>query len=273
MTRFWLLAIALVRAAGADRVHRDLEFRRAGDVRLLLDLYLPESVKGPAQVIISIHGGGWHGGSKERSPGLDFTRFGYAVASINYRLTGQAAFPAQIHDCKAGVRWLRANARQYSLDPARFAAWGASAGGHLAALLGTSAGVAALEGDLGNLGESSRVQAVVDFFGPIDVAGWYRYKKDAFAALIGAPLAGNEERLMATDPRTYIDARDAPALIAHGAADTLVPVEHSRMLHEGLRRAGVFSDLRVIPEAGHSVTALNLEAEVRAFFDRHLRRE
>jgi len=273
VTRFWLLAIAFARAAAADRVHRDLEFARAGDVRLLLDLYLPESVEGPVPVVVSIHGGGWHGGSKERSPGLDFTRFGYAVASINYRLTGQASFPAQIHDCKAAVRWLRAHARDYELDTERFAALGASAGGHLAALLGTSADVAELEGDLGNRGESSRVQAVVDFFGPIDVAEWYRYKKDSFAALIGTPLAGNEARLAATDPRMHIDPRDPPALIAHGGADTLVPVEHSRLLHEALRRAGVSSDLRVVPGAGHSVTALNLDTEVRAFLDRHTRRQ
>ena len=108
-------------------------------------------------------------GSKDnRSPALQFLRNGYAVAQVGYRLSQEAKFPAQIHDCKAAVRWLRANARKYDLDPNRFIAWGASAGGHLVALLGTSGGVEALEGSVNDLKESSRVQTVVDWFGPTD---------------------------------------------------------------------------------------------------------
>jgi acetyl esterase/lipase len=253
------------------RVDRDLEFARAGERVLLLDLYRPQHAPSALPVIVSIHGGGWHGGTKERSPGLHFTRHGYAVASIEYRLTGEATFPSQIHDCKAAVRWLRANAGRYGLDPERFGAWGASAGGHLAALLGTSGGVAELEGELGNPTRSSRIQAVVDFFGPIDVAGWHRYKGETKANLIGAPIAGNEARLAKADPTTYIDAGDPPVLVAHGERDTLVPKAQSELLHAALRGAGVESTLVLVPGAAHSVQELDLDARVLAFLDRHLK--
>jgi acetyl esterase/lipase len=124
----------------------DLEYARAGDKALLLDLYLPQTGPGlptghgPWPTIVWIHGGAWRMGSKDNPHAARQAQRGYAVASIGYRLSQEATFPAQIHDCKAAVRWLRAHAKQYNLDPARFAAWGASAGGHLAALLGTSGG-------------------------------------------------------------------------------------------------------------------------------------
>ena len=128
------------------RVLRDVEYARVAGKALLLDLYLPEKSAGKLPVIVSVHGGGWTAGNKEASPGLRFSGRGYAVASINYRLSGEAIFPAQIEDCKAAIRWLRANAEKYNLDSDCIAAWGASAGGHLVALLGTSGGVKELEG-------------------------------------------------------------------------------------------------------------------------------
>ncbi len=264
-------SLAGVREAGDARVIRDLEYARANGKPLLLDLYLPEHAQGKLPVIVSIHGGGWHGGQKERSPGLHFTRYGYAVASVDYRLTGEAVFPAQIEDCKAAVRWLRAHAAFYGLDPDRFGAWGASAGGHLSALLGTSGGVAELEGNLGNSSYSSRVQAVVDYFGPIDVALWYRQKKQEDAALIGGPVTGNERRLALANPITYVDRGDPPTLIAHGRQDPLVPMSQSQLFEEALRKAGVPVQLHLVPGAGHSVTQMNLDREVAAFFDRYLK--
>src|SRR3954465_965676 len=152
------------------KVHRDLEYVRGGHERQRLDLYVPEKADGPLPVIVWVHGGAWLGGSKEGGgPALPFVRRGYAVASVNYRLSQHARFPAQIEDCKAAIRWLRANAKTYKLDPDRFGAWGASAGVHLVALLGTSGDVKDLGGDGGTTGQSSRVQAVVDWFGPTDV--------------------------------------------------------------------------------------------------------
>src|SRR5205823_8686811 len=118
--------------------------------RNVLDLYRPPKAEGPVPLVIWVHGGGWQNGDKSRTPALDLLARGYAVASINYRLSQHAPFPAQIHDCKAAVRFLRAHAAEYRLDPDRVGAWGMSAGGHLVALLGTSDGVKELEGDLGN---------------------------------------------------------------------------------------------------------------------------
>jgi acetyl esterase/lipase len=268
------MASAPIEAEGPaeQRVIRNIEYARAGEVRLLLDLYLPASAKGKLPVIVSIHGGGWHGGSKEQSVAFDFTKYGYAVASIEYRQIPQGTFPAQIQDCKAAVRWLRAHAREYGLNKRKFGSWGASAGGHLAALLGTSGGVAELEGsELGNARESSRVQAAVDFFGPIDVGGWYRGMGQTTAPLVGGPIAGNESRLAQADPRTFIDRKDPPFFIAHGDADKLVPVAQSRLLEAALRSAGVQSTFTLVPGAGHSVKQLNLDEQVRAFFDRWLK--
>ncbi len=151
-------------------VHRNLEYVKGGHERQRLDLYVPEKADGPLPVIVWVHGGAWLTGSKEGGgPALPFVGKGYAVASINYRLSQHAKFPAQIEDCKAAIRWLRANAKTYNLDPGRFGVWGASAGGHLVALLGTSGDVKDLEGNAGTDDQSSRVQAVVDWFGPTDV--------------------------------------------------------------------------------------------------------
>src|SRR5262249_12628746 len=147
-------------------IHRDLPYVTGGHQRQTLDLYLP-SAEQPVPLIIWIHGGAWRVGSKEDDLPLDYLAQGCAVASINYRLSQHALFPAQIEDCKAAVRWLRANATRFKLDPQRFGAWGPSAGGHLAALLGTTGAVRAFEVGA-NLVVSSRVQAVVDYFGPTD---------------------------------------------------------------------------------------------------------
>ena len=172
-----LLAVVPVVAAQPPRpkppdgtkVLANLEYVPGGHERQRLDLYVPAEADAPLPVIVWIHGGAWLGGSKEMGvPALPFVGKGYAVASINYRLSQHAVFPAQIEDCKAAIRWLRANARTYNLNAGRIGVWGASAGGHLVALLGTSGGVEDFDGKGGNADRSSRVQAVVDFFGPTD---------------------------------------------------------------------------------------------------------
>jgi len=133
------------------QVHRDLEYVAGGHARQKLDLYLPARSDRPLPVLVWVHGGAWLGGSKENCPAVPLVARGYAVASINYRLSQHATFPAQIEDCKAAIRWLRAHAGKYHLDAGHIGAWGASAGGHLVALLGTSGGVKELEGQGGNL--------------------------------------------------------------------------------------------------------------------------
>src|SRR5215475_12014047 len=139
---------------------KDLEYGHGSGRAMHLDLYIPEKSDKPLPLIIWIHGGAWMAGSKDNpSPALRFLKDGYAVAQVGYRFSQEATFPAQIQDCKAAVRWLRANAEKYNLDSNKFIAWGASAGGHLVALLGVTGGVADLEGTVNDLKQSSRVQA------------------------------------------------------------------------------------------------------------------
>lgn len=261
-------------------VHRDLQYAQAGEKKLLLDLYLPEKPDGPLPVIVGIHGGGWANGSKQGGPGRFLAAHGFAVACINYRLSGEAIFPAQIEDCKSAVRWLRANADKYGLDPDRFGAMGHSAGGHLTSLLATSGGVK--EFDQGaNLAFSSRVQAACPLSGPTDLLQMdahappdARLKHDAPGSpesrLIGGPIQKNKKRAARANPITYIDAKDPPFLIIHGSADPLVPVHQAKLLHEALSSKGVESTLHVVEGAGHGVGSREVNAAAARFFQKHL---
>ncbi len=150
--------------------YRDVEYARPKGLSQRLDVFVPDG-PGPWPLLVWVHGGGWQNGDKAlQATGSQLRQAtrGYVVASINYRLSGVAPHPAQIHDCKAAIRWLRLHAAEYRIDPARVGAWGSSAGGHLVALLGTSGDVPALEGDE-NPGASSRVSSVVDWYGPSDL--------------------------------------------------------------------------------------------------------
>jgi acetyl esterase/lipase len=267
------------------KVERNLEYGPHGE-RNKLDLYLPKA-DGPLPLIIWVHGGGWSGGSKDGgNPALPLLTRGYAVASINYRLSGQAKFPAQIEDCKAAVRFLRASAKKYHLDPDRFGAWGASAGGHLVALLGTSGGVKDLEGDGRNKDVSSRVQAVCDWFGPTDLlkiveqskasGGKYDFARadSPVGRLLGGPVAEKKELAEKANPIKYLGKGCPPMLIVHGDKDDLVPLAQSEMLHEALKKAGADSTLIVVKGAGHDNgigTRDNLD-KIVAFFDKHLKK-
>jgi acetyl esterase/lipase len=240
-----------------------------------LDIYLPPGPVVPRPVLVWIHGGGWQSGDKfpmTRAPGL--LALGFDVVSINYRLTGEAIHPAQINDCKGAIRWIRANAGTYGFDPARIGVWGSSAGGHLVACLGTMGGVTThegvnLEGAVGgNLAFSSRVQAVVDHFGPTDffnldtshttatapesllVGFWIQetlnnINNPAFAARVSA--------LESVSNVTFASSDDPPFLIAHGTADPVVPPSQSQTLSNVLTAAGVPNTLTFIEGAGHGL--------------------
>lgn len=247
----------------------------------VLDLYLPRSATRPVPVILWVHGGGWEGGDRAHPPALFLVGKGYAVATINYRLTKEpnARFPAQIHDCKAAVRWLRANAKQYNLDPERIGAWGGSAGGHLVALLGTSGDVKELEGNVGNsLKESSRVQAVCDWFGPTDLERFADYKgfskpdlpMQILTKLFGGPVAQHKKLARDANPITHITAKSPPFLIMHGDRDNLVPLTQSRLLVNALKAAGTPVDFRVVRGAGHYIGGLANMRIVEGFFNQHL---
>ena len=268
--------------AGVKAV-RDLAYAHVGEKALLLDLYVPEEGAEEAlPVVVWVHGGGWRGGSKENARGAVLVGRGYAVASINYRLSQEAAFPAQIHDCKAAIRWLRAHAEEYDLDSDRIGVWGSSAGGHLVALLGTSGDVAALEGELGNADYSSRVQAVCDWFGPADLIGMTstnpsgrgatsRGGRGAVEGLLGGSIEEKRELAILASPVTHVSEDDPPFLIMHGDQDPVVPLSQSEVLQGALTDAGVESTLEVIKGAGHGFGGGEHFETVGRFFDMHLK--
>ncbi len=261
---------------------RDLVYGRSGGRDLRLDLYLPQNIEGKAvPVVLWVHGGAWREGSKENPPAVFLTTAGYAVASVNYRLSSEALFPAQIEDVKAAVRWLRASAAKYRLNPDRVGAWGSSAGGHLVALLGTSGGVAQLEGTGGNPEYSSRIQAVVDFFGPTDLlrmddfpgAMVHNAPDSPESQLIGGPIQENPDRASRANPIRYVSEDDPPFLIAHGDRDPLVPLNQSELLLAALTKAGVPARLEVISGAGHGFRGPKIEQMVQQFFDETLKKD
>lgn len=240
-------------------VHRDMAYVLNGHARQKLDLYLPEK-GGNLPLIINIHGGAFKGGSKDQGVPLEFLNEGYAIASINYRLSQHAKFPAQIEDCKAAVRWLRAHAAEYRLDPNRFAAWGPSAGGHLAAMLGTTGDTQ--EFDAGpHLDQSCRVQAVVDYFGPTDFLQMDAHRlpsgmlhdpaNSPESELIGGAIQENKEKVSRANPITYVTRDDPPFLIVHGDQDPLVPHHQSELLEAALRQAGVPVTFYTVKGGGH----------------------
>ena len=255
-------------------VERGLVYKRVNGIVLTLDLYRPEDVSGLLPVIVCVHGGHWDEGSKERCPAVTLVQDGYAVASINYRLTRTAPFPAQIEDCKAAVRWLRANASTYNLDPDRIGVWGYSAGGHLAALLGTSGGVPELEGTGDNMQYSSQVQAVCDVGGPADLLAMTNLgprRISAIKGLLGGPLEKDQAKAIAASPIHYVSKDDPPFLIVHGEADRVVPVEQSQRLYEELRKAGVNATLKILP-VGHGAIQLDALKDAEVFFDATLKK-
>jgi acetyl esterase/lipase len=264
----------------------DLPYVTNGHQRQRLDIVYPKGSKEPVPLVVWVHGGGWQGGSKKGAPVGQLMQQGYAVAAIEYRLSQHAIFPAQIEDCKAAIRWIRKNAERLRINPERIAVWGASAGGHLAALLGMSASEKRF--DVGeNLDQSSRVQAVINFFGPTNLATIVSQSgKDHLRALglatgnplsklLGANPHEVPEKTKAASPVTYATLDDAPTFTVHGDKDPIVPIAQGRELDAALRQAGVESMLHVIRGGGHGspgFDAPELATELRQFLEKHLRR-
>ena len=268
--------------AGAQ-AHRDLAYVEGGHERQKLDLFLPEKTSGRRPVIIWVHGGGWENGSKDQCPPLrgGYLERGYAVASLGYRLSQHAVFPAQLEDCKAAIRWLRAHAQEYGLDAGRFGVWGSSAGGHLVALLGTSGEVKEFEVGA-NLEQSSRVQAVCDYYGPTDFSVFVTtpgFERHAPAGspegkLIGGAVLENKEKAARANSITYVSRDDPPFLIVHGDTDATVPINQSQFLFEALKKSGVSAHFHTIHGAGHGGPGFNdpqIGEMVSAFFEQTLK--
>jgi len=267
----------------------DVHYVPRGDESQTLDIYYPEKpAETPQPLLVWIHGGGWQGGSKSQPPYLDQLKRGYIVASVEYRFSQKAVFPAQIQDCQAAIRWLRANAKKYNIDPAKIGVGGASAGGHLVALLGTSGGKKAFPTIGGNEEQSDRVQAVCDIFGPTDF--WSVIKQaeedkniknvfkwndgDPYSKLIGGVLGKDKEKCDAVSPVHYVSKDSPPFLILHGDRDALVPFAQSAELADLLSKANVSVTLQKLPGAGHGGPAFNLTVIrqlMDAFFDKHLK--
>ncbi|NET24145.1 alpha/beta hydrolase [Okeania sp. SIO1I7] len=263
---------------------------------LLLDLYLPETKpEKPLPLLIYIHGGGWLQGTKEYCPGKIVVQRNYAMACISYRFSNEALFPAQIHDVKKAVRWLRKNADKYDINPNNFGAWGPSAGGHLSALLGTSGQVKELEGT-NNPEISSAVQAVCSWYPLTDFTKvppafdepitpaveekyqdkeWYGYTL-VTNKLLGGPVSQKLELAALANPINYIDAQDPPFLIMHGEKDNVVPMSQSVLLADALSEKGVKVQLEKKPDWGHyhgrgeafDPALIDMAMD---FFDKHLK--
>ena len=223
------------------RCYPDLTYGIVGKVSLKLDLACPEKGEGPFPAVVVLHGGGWFGGHRLYSLPIafDLAARGYVAITISYRFAPEHPYPAQLQDAKCAVRWLRANARCWKIDPDRIGALGYSAGGHLALLLGTTTDPA-LEGKGGNADYSSRVSAVVACSPPIDLADLYQFADQgghsdlkrrigmsSLTSLLGGTPSAKPERYAAASPLTHLKADAPTTLLMHGLADTIVPVEQS----------------------------------------------
>ena len=274
---------------GAE-AHRDLAYVLNGHERQKLDLYLPETPAGrPLPLIVHIHGGGWRGGSKFPCPVVGMVAQGYIVASVEYRFSQKALFPAQIQDCKAAIRWLRANSTRYDIDPEHIGVTGGSAGGHLSALIGTTGGTNVFAPLGGNEEQSDRVQAVCDIYGPTDFSTvmqqaaddrnvrnifTFNSSSDPYSLLIGASLEDNDDKTAAVSPVHYVNKDSPPTLILHGTHDTMVPFAQSEEFAAALKEKGVAVWLQALPGSGHGGPAFGkpeIAALTMAFFDRHLK--
>jgi acetyl esterase/lipase len=270
-------------------VLRDVVYAQVGERKLPLDLYLPPKQTEPVPVVVWIHGGSWKSGQKGNAgPARPLVSRGYAVVDVEYRLSGEAIFPAQVEDCKAAIRWIRANAKEHNLDADHIGVWGSSAGGHLAAFLGTSGDVKEFETET-NGKFSSRVQAVCDWFGPTDLLKMNaqavpgaKMDHDAPGSpesqLLGGPIQKEPFRTRAgkANPMTYVTKDDPPLLIVHGDNDLLVSHRQSEMLQDSLAKAGVVSELKIVKNGGHGfgggdVSREDLFEQAARFFDKHLK--
>ena len=269
---------------------RDLQYVPDGDVSQRLDLYLPEKPSDkPLPLVIWIHGGGWRGGSKNGCGSLWLVPEGYAAASVEYRFSQKAVFPAQIEDCQAAIRYLRANAKKYNLDADHIAVAGDSAGGHLVALVGTSGGKKAFRMVGGNEDQSDRVQAVCDFYGPADfntvvqqaaddknAKNIFKFNtpSDPYSGLIGVNLNSDQAKGDAVSPVHFVSKDNPPFLILHGTHDALVPFAQSEEFVAALKKEGVDATLQPFPGSGHGGPAFSSPAArklQKAFVDKHLK--
>jgi acetyl esterase/lipase len=269
-------------AAETMKTNRDIEYARVGDQSLRLDLYEPGTAKAP--LLVWVHGGAWERGSKTPMPLTGLVERGYAVASLDFRPASASPFPGQVHEIKAAIRFLRAAAPRYGYDARRVGILGASSGGHLAALVGTSNGQADLEGTLGDHpNESSAVQAIVSYFGASNLTTILAQstpfglgiRKPALKTLLGALPEEDDAIARRASPIFRVDASDPPLLLLHGDQDPQMPINQSHELQGQYERTGLKAELIVVHGAAHGgdefFTPQNND-RVATFLDASLRR-
>lgn len=286
------IALALATSAAAQQregkqredvvVERDVEYGKAGELPLKLDVVRPAKARdGLRPAVVWIHGGGWRGGSKNGGAGRlrPLVATGdYVGFSVGYRLTDVAPWPAQIHDCKAAIRWIRAHADKYGVDPKRIGVWGSSAGGHLVSMLGTSGGVKELEGSNGSADATSRVSCVVDFCGPSDFPAFAEKSpgmntpNSPVGLLLEGRVTDRLEVARQASPITYVDKEDPPFLVVHGTKDGTVPLDQAERFYDALKKAGVDATFVQIVGGGHGIGGQEVNKRVKAFLDKHLLR-
>lgn len=244
-------------------VQRDIPYVVNGAKNQVLDIFLPEARSDkPLPLVIWIHGGAWIGGSHHNPPVLFLVKHGFAVASVQHRFSSEVKWPGQAYDVKAAIRFLRANAVKYNFDPDHFGLGGDSSGGHLASFAGTSGDVKAMEGNLGNPGVTTKVQAVIDWFGPTDVVqlasqakpgGFIHYgaASSPEGMLLGGSVQEKKDLAASANPITYITADEPPFLIMHGDNDMLVPWGQSEILAKALIAHGNQVTMKTLHGAGH----------------------
>ena len=280
------LTIAASSAAIAEdrfeiQIARDIEFAKVDGHSLKLDLYQPVGATSPS-LVVWIHGGAWRAGSKDSMPLGELVHRGFAIASVDYRLSPVARFPAQVHDCKAAIRFLRANGKQYGYDALRIGLAGSSAGGHLVAEIGVTNGHPKLEGAVGeHPDQSSSVQAVVDYYGPTNFLTILKQstphglsvRVPALQLLLGSQPDENMVLAKLASPVFHVDRDDPPLLMIHGDQDPQVPINQSHELHGRYKELGLTADLEVVHGGAHGgpqfYDANRIEL-VERFFAKHL---
>jgi acetyl esterase/lipase len=259
---------------------KGIEYANPEGQHLQLNLARPKAAKGPLPAIVCIHGGGFRAGHRDGYNGLclRLAERGYVAATVSYRLAPKFQFPAAVHDTKAAVRWLRAHAGTYGIDPDRIAATGGSAGGHLAQFLAVTAGVRMFEGEGDHLDQSSRVACVVNVYGPSDFTKSYGKSVDAAEVLplfLGGNLETARHRHILASPLYWVTPEAAPTLCIHGTEDKYVAYEQAQWMIDRLRAADVEAELLTIQGAGHGFKgedAARAERALIEFFDKHLQK-
>jgi acetyl esterase/lipase len=273
-----LVTLAASPVLAQSGVHKitDVEYARAGANALRLDLYTPERGGGP--LLVWLHGGAWENGDKTAIPEavVGLVSRGYTIASVDFLPASSAPFPAQVHEIKAAVRFLRAQARTYGYDATRIGILGASSGAHLAALVGTSNGEAELEGTLGeHLDQSSAVQAIVSYFGASNLTTildqstpfGVGVRQPALVRLLGGLPSEVQPAAKLASPVFHVDASDPPLLLLHGDQDRQMPINQSHELEGAYERQGLDVDFIVVHDAGHGGNAFYAPANLRQVID------